>query len=108
VKVSGRGRIVTDPARLDKCREIIRGMGTEFNELVDTEQVVTSFIDGSRFLPRRLFTVLAHDEDVPRIIEAITNANRSEHGIGDGIIFVMPALDAVRIRTGESGEAAIW
>jgi nitrogen regulatory protein PII 2 len=82
--------------------------GDEFSGAVDTEQLVTSFLDGSRFFPRRLFTVLAHDDDVPRIVEAITNANRTEHGIGDGTIFVMPILDAVRVRTGESGEAAIW
>lgn len=109
VKVSGRGRLVTDPAQIEECREKLLAMGVdEAGSRADTEQLVTSFLDGSRFFPRRLFTVLAHDEDVPRIIEAITNANRTEYGIGDGTIFVMPILDAVRVRTGESGEAAIW
>ena len=70
--------------------------------------MVTGFLDGSRFFPRRLFTILVHDDDVPRIIEAITQANRTEYGIGDGTIFVMPISDAVRVRTGEAGEAAIW
>jgi nitrogen regulatory protein PII 2 len=109
VKVSGRGRLITDPARIAECREKLITMGTdEFGGAVDTDQLVTSFLDGSRFFPRRLFTILAHDDDVPRIIEAIISANRTEHGIGDGTIFVMPILDAVRVRTGESGEAAIW
>jgi nitrogen regulatory protein PII 2 len=109
VKVSGRGRLVTDPARIEECKAKLLAMGVnEGGAGMDIEQLVTSFLDGSRFFPRRLFTVLAHDDDVPRIVEAITNANRTEHGIGDGTIFVMPILDAVRVRTGESGEAAIW
>ena len=109
VKVSGRGRLVTDPAQIEECKAKLLAMGV--HDAVgghDTEQLVTSFLDGTRFFPRRLFTLLVHDDDVPRIVEAITAANRTGHGIGDGAIFVMPILDAVRVRTGESGEAAIW
>jgi len=109
VKVSGRGRLVTDTARIEECRQKLLAMGVnEGSSQADTEQLVTSFLDESRFFPRRLFTILAHDEDVKRIVDAIIGANRTEHGIGDGTIFVMPVLDAVRVRTGESGEAAIW
>jgi nitrogen regulatory protein PII 2 len=109
VKVLGRGNLVTDLKAIEECRAKLLAMGVDdFGGAEDTGQLVTSFLDGSRFFPRRLFTVLAHDDDVPRIVEAITNANRTDHGIGDGTIFVMPVLDAVRVRTGESGEAAIW
>lgn len=109
VKVLGRGNLVTDPKAIEECKERLLSMGRdEFSEVGDTEKMVTSFLDGSRFFPRRLFTILAHDDDVPRIIEAIANANRTEYGIGDGTIFVLPIADAVRVRTGESGEAAIW
>jgi nitrogen regulatory protein PII 2 len=109
VKVLGRGRLVTDPEAIENCREKLLSMGMdEFSEEGDCEKQVTSFLDGSRFFPRRLFVILAHDEDVPRIIDAIADANRTEYGIGDGTIFVMPLSDAVRVRTGEAGEAAIW
>ena len=109
VKVLGRGKLVTAPQELEKCKEKLLAMGMdEFSDARDTERLVTSFLDGSRFFPRRLFTILAYDEDVPRIIEAITNANRTEYGIGDGTIFVLPVTDAVRVRTGETGDAAIW
>jgi len=109
VKVLGRGNLVTDPKAIEECKEKLMSMGMdEFSEAGDTEKMVTSFLDGSRFFPRRLFMILAHDDDVPRIIEAITKANRTEYGIGDGTIFVMPVADAVRVRTGEAGEAAIW
>ena len=109
VKVLGRGKLVTDLQTLEECKEKLLAMGMdEFTDANDTEKLVTSFLDGSRFFPRRLFTVLAHDEDVPRIIEAITRANKTDYGIGDGTIFVLPVEDAVRVRTRETGEAAIW
>ncbi len=109
VKVLGRGNLVTDPHTLEECKEKLLSMGMdEFSEAGDTEKIVNSFLDGSRFFPRRLFTILSHDEDVPRIIEAVANANRTEYGIGDGTIFVLPVSDAVRVRTGEAGDAAIW
>jgi nitrogen regulatory protein PII 2 len=109
VKVLGRGKLVTDPQELEACREKLLAMGLDdFSDAGDTDKLVTSFLDGSRFFPRRLFTVLAHDDDVPRIIEAITKVNQTEYGIGDGTIFVLPVEDAVRVRTGETGEAAIW
>jgi nitrogen regulatory protein PII 2 len=109
VRVLGRGKLVADPAELEKCKQKLLEMGMdEISDTQDTEQVVTEFLDGSRFFPRRLFTVLAHDDDVPRIVEAITKANRTDYGLGDGAIFVLPVLDAYRVRTGEAGEAAIW
>ena len=109
VKVLGRGKLVTGTDELEKCKEKLLAMGLdEVSDAGDTEKLVTSFLDGSRFFPRRLFTILAHDEDVPRIIDAITTANRTDYGIGDGTIFVLPVADAVRVRTGEAGEAAIW
>jgi nitrogen regulatory protein PII 2 len=109
VKVLGRGKLVDDPKVIEECKEKLLSMTSgEFGETGETERQVTSFLDGSRFFPRRLFTVLAHDDDVPRIVEAITNANRTESGIGDGAIFILPVTDAIRVRTAESGEAAIW
>jgi nitrogen regulatory protein PII 2 len=109
VKVLGRGKLITDLKGIEECKEKLLSMGIdEFSETGDNEKLVTSFLDGSRFFPRRLFMVLAHDDDVPRIIEAVTNANRTEYGIGDGTIVVLPVSNAVRVRTGEAGEAAIW
>lgn len=109
VKVMGRGKLVTDTQELEKCREKLLAMGLDdFSDERDTEKLVTSFLDGSRFFPRRLFTILAHDDDVPRIVDAITAVNRTDYGIGDGTIFILPVQDAVRVRTGEAGEAAIW
>jgi len=50
---------------------------------------------------------MAYDQDVPRIVDAIMKANRTTNKVGDGKIFVLPVLDAVRVRTGEAGDAAL-
>lgn len=109
LKVLGRGKLVEDTAVIEPCKEKLLAMAIDdINEVEEAEQEVTSFLDDSRFFPRRLFTILAHDEDVPRIVEAITKVNITERKVGDGIILVLPVGDAVRVRTGESGDAAIW
>ncbi|AFC98915.1 Nitrogen regulatory protein-PII [Methanocella conradii HZ254] len=109
VKVLGRGRLVTDPEVIAKRKAQLMSMSfDDVTESGATEKLVTDFLDGTRLFPRRLFTILAHDEDVPRIVEAIMQANRTDCKVGDGKIFVLPMLDAVRVRTGESGDAAIW
>jgi nitrogen regulatory protein PII 2 len=109
VKVLGRGKLVTDPEVIAQRKAQLMSMSIDdVTESGATEKLVTDFLDGTRLFPRRLFTILAHDEDVPRIVEAVMQANRTDCKVGDGKIFVLPMLDAVRVRTGESGEAAIW
>jgi nitrogen regulatory protein PII len=46
------------------------------------------------------------DELVEGVIEAIVKAARTGK-IGDGKIFVIDVLQAVRIRTGETGDSAL-
>ena len=109
VKVLGRGRPVEDPDLLRDQKEHYLAMaGDDVLDAEETERQVASYLEGTRLFPRRLFSVLAHDEDVPRIVEAITAAGRAGTSVDDGAIFVLPVLDAVRVRTGETGEAAIW
>ncbi|MDP2938903.1 MAG: P-II family nitrogen regulator [Candidatus Omnitrophota bacterium] len=50
--------------------------------------------------------IVVKDQDVERIIKAISDAAKTGK-IGDGKIFVYPIEDALRIRTGEKGEAAL-
>ncbi len=109
VKVLGRGKPVEDPSIIQERKEELLALAcSEVVDRTETLKQVTSFLDGSRLFPRRLFTVLAHDEDVPRIVDAIIKANKTENRVGDGTIFVLPIADAVRVRTAETGEAAIW
>ena len=58
------------------------------------------------FLPKVKIEVVVLDEDVPRILNAITTSARTGE-IGDGKIFVIPVENAIRVRTGEHGVNAI-
>jgi len=59
-----------------------------------------------RFIPKRMISTVVEDDEVLKVVETIIRTNQSGH-IGDGKIFVCPVEDAVRVRTGESGEHAI-
>ena len=58
------------------------------------------------FLPKVKVEVVVKDEDVERCIEAIIKAAKTGK-IGDGKIFVTNVEQVVRIRTGETDEAAV-
>ena len=58
------------------------------------------------FLPKVKVEVVVPDNLVDATIEAIARAARTGK-IGDGKIFVYDVEQAIRIRTGETGEAAI-
>lgn len=55
------------------------------------------------FLPKVKIEIVVRDVEVERIVSAITAAARTGQ-IGDGKIFISNVEDAIRIRTGESGE----
>ncbi len=50
--------------------------------------------------------VIVHDEDLNRMLQAITDAARTQE-FGDGKIFVSDVMDVVRIRTNQRGEVAL-
>jgi nitrogen regulatory protein P-II 1 len=58
------------------------------------------------FLPKIKVEVVVLDDDVPRTLNAIATTARTGD-MGDGKIFVIPVENAVRVRTGESGDNAI-
>jgi nitrogen regulatory protein P-II 1 len=58
------------------------------------------------FLPKIKIEVVVLDEDVSKVLNAITSCARSGE-MGDGKIFVIPIDNAVRVRTGEEGVNAI-
>ncbi|TBW37582.1 P-II family nitrogen regulator [Siculibacillus lacustris] len=58
------------------------------------------------FIPKVRVEVAVADELVEATVEAIRSAAHSGQ-IGDGKIFVTPVEQAMRIRTGESGESAL-
>jgi nitrogen regulatory protein PII 2 len=69
-------------------------------------KVVEGLVSGSRLIPKRMLTIVVQDSEIEKVIATLIEVNQ-EGNAGDGKIFVMPILDAVRVRTGESGEAAL-
>jgi len=57
-------------------------------------------------LPKVKIEIVAKDEDVEKLVNAILECARTG-AIGDGKIFILPVEEAIRIRTGEKGEDAL-
>ena len=58
------------------------------------------------FLPKIKIEVIVKDEDLEDVIDAIIE-NAGTGRMGDGKIFVYDVMDAIKIRTGESGEVIL-
>jgi nitrogen regulatory protein PII 2 len=59
-----------------------------------------------RFIPKRMFTIVVDDDSVDEVVQKIIEVNQTGN-VGDGKIFVSKIDEALRIRTGESGEATV-
>jgi nitrogen regulatory protein P-II 2 len=58
------------------------------------------------FLPKIRLEIAVTEEEVERVVEAISTAAKTGQ-IGDGKIFVLPIEQALRIRTGETDADAL-
>ncbi len=58
------------------------------------------------FLPKVQLEVVVPDDLAEKVAMAVTEASRTG-SIGDGKVFIQPVEEAVRIRTGERGDAAL-
>ena len=106
---------VIKPFKLDDVREALAEVGV--NGITATEvkgfgrqKGHTELYRGAEyvvdFLPKIKIEVVVNEEQVDPAIDAIIKAARTGK-IGDGKIFVFPVDEVVRIRTGETDEAAI-
>ena len=73
---------------------------------ISKDALVKGNIAGMKFVPKRMLIIVAKNEDVNVIVDAIVKVNKTGY-IGDGKIFVCPTDNAQRIRTKESGDAAL-
>jgi nitrogen regulatory protein PII 2 len=70
------------------------------------EEAVVALGQSQRLIPKRVFFVIVPDRLVQKTVQTIIGVNRTGKS-GDGKVFVMPVLDSVRVRTGESGDAVL-
>jgi nitrogen regulatory protein P-II 2 len=106
---------IVKPFKLDDVRESLSEIGVQGITVSEVkgfgrQKGHTELYRGAEyvvdFLPKVKIEVVVADDIVERVIEAITKAARTGK-IGDGKIFVAPVDQAVRIRTGETGEEAV-
>jgi nitrogen regulatory protein P-II 1 len=57
-------------------------------------------------LPKSKIELVVKDADTERAVSTIIDAARTG-AIGDGKIFIMPVSEAIRVRTGERGNASL-
>lgn len=57
-------------------------------------------------LPKSKVELVVSDENTDRAVDTIVEAARTG-AIGDGKIFVIPVTQAIRVRTGERGDASL-
>ena len=106
---------IIKPFKLDEVREALSSMGVQGITVTEVkgfgrQKGHTELYRGAEyvvdFLPKvKLETVVA-DELLEQVLETIEKAARTGK-IGDGKIFVFHLEEALRIRTGETGEAAL-
>ena len=70
------------------------------------EEAICQLGPGPKLIPKRMLNVVVPDDLVRCVVRTIIEVNQTGNP-GDGKIFVMPVLDAFRVRTGESAEAAL-
>jgi len=108
-------KAIIKPFKLDDVREALSEvgvMGITVSEVkgFGRQKGHTELYRGAEyvvdFLPKVKVETVVDEDSVDKVIEAISKAANTGK-IGDGKIFVMNVEQAVRIRTGESGNDAL-
>jgi nitrogen regulatory protein P-II 2 len=108
-------KAIVKPFKLDEVREALVAAGVEGLTVSEVkgygrQKGQTEIYRGAEyqvnFLPKVMLEAVVDDAAVGKAVEAIQAAAATGR-IGDGKIFVLNVEDAVRIRTGETGAAAL-
>ena len=116
-RVEGMKKIeaIIKPVKLDDVKEALHEVGVQGMTVVEAkgfgrQRGHTELYRGAEyvvdFLPKLKVEAVVADSGVQGAIEAITKAAQTGK-IGDGKIFVSDVGEAVRMRTGETGDGAL-
>ena len=106
---------VIKPFKLDEVREALSEVGVTGLTVTEVkgfgrQKGHTELYRGAEyvvdFLPKVKIEVIVSDREMQNVLDAIVKAARTGK-IGDGKIFVSGVEHVLRIRTGETGDAAI-
>jgi nitrogen regulatory protein P-II 1 len=106
---------VIKPFKLDDVKEALQEIGVQGLTVLEAkgfgrQRGHTELYRGAEyvvdFLPKIKIEAVVNDDQIAAAVEAIQAAARTGK-IGDGKIFISDVSDVIRIRTGETGAAAI-
>ena len=106
---------IIKPFKLDDVREAVAEIGIQGITVTEVkgfgrQRGHTELYRGAEyvvdFLPKAKIEIAVDDSLLEQVVEAISNAARTGK-IGDGKIFVADLVQAIRIRTGETGREAV-
>ena len=106
---------IIKPFKLEEVKEALSGLGVEGMTVTEVKGLGrqkghTEIYRGREytvdFLPKMKIEVVLPDEQVTEAVEAIIKGAKTGK-IGDGKVFVSSIENAVRIRTGETGDQAV-
>jgi len=106
---------IVKPFKLDEVREALTGLGVQgltvsevkgFGRQKGQTEIYRGAEYSVSFLPKVKIEIAVADDMVDSVVEAISKSANTGR-IGDGKIFVLDILQAVRIRTGETGAEAL-
>lgn len=106
---------IIKPFKLEDVRDALSGLGVAgmtvsevkgFGRQKGQTEIYRGAEYSTNMLPKVKLEIAASDDLAPQIVETIQHV-ASTDAIGDGKIFVLDLAEAIRIRTGESGEMAL-
>lgn len=106
---------IIKPFKLDEVREALTVLGIAGMTVTEVkgfgrQKGQTEIYRGAEYatnmVPKVKIELVCDDDLAPRVVETL-QASAGTGSIGDGKIFVLDVGQAVRIRTGETGEAAL-
>jgi nitrogen regulatory protein P-II 1 len=106
---------IVKPFKLDDVKQALKEIGVQGVTISDVQgfgrqRGHTEVYRGAEytidFVPKVRIEIMADDDDVERVVEAILESARTGK-IGDGKVWVVPIDDMWRIRTGERGPDAL-
>ena len=103
------------PFKIDDVREALLEIGIKGMTITEVkgygrQKGHTEMYRGSEyqidFLPKMKIEIIAPDNNIEKIVDTILKSAKTGQ-VGDGKIFIYPVEEVIRVRTEESGEAAL-
>ncbi|HEY4088487.1 MAG TPA: P-II family nitrogen regulator [Bryobacteraceae bacterium] len=106
---------IVQPFKLEEVKEALKNIGIDGMTISEVrghgrqkghKEVYRGQEYNVDLLPKVRFDLVVPDTRLDEVVEALSNAARTGK-IGDGKIFVYDVADAIRIRNGDRGDAAV-